>query len=222
MFLLFYNFIISLLTFIPLRQTVNIEKVFMQEQHIIELYVSISDEQQNTQIEAQLTKLDLDSLVLSTLAFAGVTEQVMLTLLITDDESIREMNKQYREQDKATDVLSFPLLEVPLVEAPPDQLWEPLPQEEAPNTATTGSQQNTTFINPPGAITNLGDVVMSWPTLIRQAQEAQHETYIELLYLLAHGVLHLIGYDDQTEAGYDAMVHIQRAVLDANGYNYKA
>lgn len=194
----------------------------MQEQHVIELYVSISDDQQNEQITEQLTQLDLDTVVLQTLALAGVTEQVMLTLLITDDESIREMNQQYREQDKATDVLSFPLLETPLVQAPADQLWEPVPQEEPSSGTMPASQENSTFINPPGAVTNLGDVVMSWPTLVRQAGDAQHTPHVELLYLLSHGVLHLIGYDDHTEAGYEAMVHIQRSVLQTGGYNYKA
>jgi probable rRNA maturation factor len=64
-------------------------------------------------------------------------------------------------------------------------------------------------------ITNLGDIVMSWPTVVRQAAEADHSPIYELLYLLSHGVLHLVGYDDATEAGYQAMVSIQQAVLQA-------
>src|SRR5215471_1732588 len=99
----------------------------MQEHPLIELYVNHSDEQQNTLIEQELTRLNLDEVVLHTLQIAGLTQPAMLTLLITDDNGIRDMNKQYREQDKATDVLSFPLLEKPLVEAPADQLWTPQP-----------------------------------------------------------------------------------------------
>jgi len=57
--------------------------------------------------------------------------------------------------------------------------------------------------------------VISWPTVLRQAREAGHSPIYELLYLLSHGVLHLIGYDDQTEAGYQAMVDLQQAILQA-------
>ena len=66
-------------------------------------------------------------------------------------------------------------------------------------------------------ITNLGDVVMSWPTLVQQAIDADHTSVYELLYLLSHGVLHLVGYDDHSEAGYQAMVNIQQSVLQSVG-----
>ena len=101
----------------------------MQEHPQIELYITLSDDQQNTLVEQQLSSVDLDDVVRHTLQAVGVTQQVMLTLLITDDAGIREMNAQYRQQDKPTDVLSFPLLEEPLVKAPADLLW--VPQENA-------------------------------------------------------------------------------------------
>jgi probable rRNA maturation factor len=62
---------------------------------------------------------------------------------------------------------------------------------------------------------HLGDIVISWPTVIRQATEAGHKPAYELLFLLSHGVLHLIGYDDQTEAGYQAMIRLQQVVIKA-------
>ena len=180
----------------------------MQEHPLIELYVTVSDEQQQATIEQMLSSIDLDDVVARTLRVADVTRQVMLTLMITDEEGIREMNSQYRQQDKPTDVLSFPLLEKPLVRAPEDQLW--------PSRETDGSPPPV-FVTPPGTIMNLGDIVMSWPTIVRQALEAAHSSRYELLYLLVHGVLHLIGYDDQTEAGYQAMIGLQEAVLKAVG-----
>src|SRR5690242_13652247 len=136
----------------------------MQEHPLIELYVSAGNDRQNEQLEQQLANVDLDSVALRTLQAVGITQQVMLTLLITDDEGISEMNKQYREQDKPTDVLSFPLLECPLVQAPEDQLWTPQPSEQAEEPGKLPE-----FVNPPGQITNLGDIVMSWPTIVRQA-----------------------------------------------------
>jgi probable rRNA maturation factor len=184
----------------------------MQEHPLIELYITVGDDQQNTAIEQLLGSVNLDEVVMRTLQAARVAQPVMLTLLITDDEGIREMNTQYRQQDKPTDVLSFPLLEKPLVEAPPELLWSvPTGEETAP------AQETPPFVTPPDMVTNLGDIVMSWPTLAQQAKEAGHSSLYELLYLLAHGVLHLVGYDDQTEAGYQAMVSIQEAVLKEIG-----
>jgi probable rRNA maturation factor len=181
----------------------------MEAQHPqIELYVSAGSDEQNAAIERMLDSLALDLAVENTLQAVGVIQPVMLTLLITDDDGIREMNKQYREQDKSTDVLSFPLLDRPLVKAPADQLW--MVSEEAQGAIPA-------FVAPPGQITNLGDIMVSWPTVLKQATEAGHSAAYELLYLIAHGLLHLVGYDDQSEAGYQTMVHIQRSVLQALG-----
>jgi probable rRNA maturation factor len=177
----------------------------MQEHPLIELYVSVGNDQQNASVEQLLSSVNLDEVVSRTLQAVGITQQIMLTLLLTDDNGIREMNSQYREQNKPTDVLSFPLLDAPLVQAPADQLWPPREDE-----AGTGTPP---FVTPPGAVLNLGDIVMSWPTIQKQAAEAGHPVLYELLYLLSHGVLHLVGYDDHTEAGYQAMVGIQQQVL---------
>lgn len=179
----------------------------------IELYITVGSDEENNAIEEQLNTLNIDLVVKRTLEIAGITRQVMLTLLVTDDDGIREMNKQYRNQNKPTDVLSFPLLEKPLVDAPEEQLWTP--QETEGQTAKAGTPA--AFVAPPGMVTNLGDIVISWPTVVRQAAEAGHSPAYELLYLLAHGILHLVGYDDQSEAGYQAMVQIQQAVLEFVG-----
>lgn len=181
----------------------------MQEHPLIELYVTIGDDQQSKYAEQVLSSVDLDALVQRTLRTVNISQPAMLTLLVTDEDGIREMNKQYREQDKPTDVLSFPLLEKPLVNAPANQLWPPQENAEATNAPA--------FVPPPGAVVNLGDIMMSWPTLVRQAREAGHSEQYELLYLLCHGVLHLVGYDDHTEAGYRAMVNLQNRILQESG-----
>jgi probable rRNA maturation factor len=188
----------------------------VQEHPLVELYISVGDDQQNVAIEQILTQAKLDAVIQQTLRLAGIIQQVMLTLLITDDSGIQEMNQQYRQQNKPTDVLSFPLLDAPIVQAPAEQLWAPQEGEED-ESAAPASGQLPTFVTPPGMVTNLGDIMMSWPTIERQAHEAGHTTLRELLYLLSHGVLHLVGYDDQTEAGYQAMIGLQEAVLKAVG-----
>ena len=149
---------------------------------------------------------------MQTLSQAGIDRPVVVALLITTDETIQSLNKHYRSQDKPTDVLSFPLLEKPIVHAPANQLWtaSELPGEEE-------FQTTQSFITPPDITMHLGDIVISWPTVKRQADEVGHNLAYEFLYLLSHGVLHLIGYDDQTEAGYQAMVCLQEVVMEANG-----
>ncbi len=178
----------------------------------IELSIDLDNEEDEQTFKELLSTLSLESVVLQTLAQAGVERPVVVALLITDDLTIQSLNKQYRSQDKPTDVLSFPLLEKPIVHAPVDQLWmksELL--EEGENQTKQG------FITPPDINMHLGDIVISWPTVQRQAFEVGHNPAYELLFLLSHGVLHLIGYDDQTEAGYQSMIRLQQAVLEAAG-----
>ncbi len=193
----------------------------MQEEHPqIELYIDAGSDAQNSAIEQVLAELPVDLVVKRTLQAAGVQQAVMLTLLITNDEAIREMNNQYRQQNKATDVLSFPLLEQPLVDAPPEQLWTGAGAGEVGvgGEANVAPESNRpVFVTPAELLMNLGDIIVSWPTVKRQAAEAGHSSSYELLYLLAHGVLHLVGYDDASEAGYQAMVSIQQSVLEALG-----
>ena len=189
----------------------------MNRQHPeIELYINAGDDEQNAAIQEMLNMLELDQVVENTLLAAGITQSVMLTLLITDEEGIRDLNKQYRQQDKPTDVLSFPLLAEPLVKAAADALWTKNDEGEGEKQETI-EENRPAFVTPPGVITNLGDVVISWPTVLHQANAAGHAPSYELLYLLAHGVLHLVGYDDQNEAGYQRMVALQRSVLQSVG-----
>ena len=176
----------------------------------VELSIDLSTEDDEAAFKHLLSSLPLEEVVSQTLLKAGIKQPVMLTLLITTDETIRNLNKRYRNQDKSTDVLSFPLLEMPIVSAPADQLWmssDVLHGEDF--------QTKRTFVTPPELTMHLGDIVISWPTVIRQATEAGHKPAYELLFLLSHGVLHLIGYDDQTEAGYQAMIRLQQVVIKA-------
>ena len=186
-----------------------------KQQSQVELDISITDNEIEAAILEALPLIELEQVVQSTLQAAGITEPVSLTLLVTDDATIQEMNKRYRQQDKPTDVLSFPLLDKPLVNAPRDQLWL-APEEDSEYAAETKGNPPV-FITPSELPTSLGDIVISWPTVVRQAKAAGHSPAYELLYLLAHGVLHLVGYDDQTEAGYTTMVHLQESVLQAVG-----
>src|SRR2546427_13171371 len=128
----------------------------MQDQYSqIELSINTGNDEQNAAIEHVLDSYSVELVVKNTLQAAGVTEPAILTLLITSDDAIRDLNRQYRQQDKATDVLSFPLLDKPLVDAPVDQLWmTPEEGEEEGQAAQEGSRP--VFMTPPELPTNLG------------------------------------------------------------------
>lgn len=181
----------------------------MQENTVLLDYNSnLDDAESDAALQSVLSSGLLEQTVNHTLQAVNVSQTVTLSLLITNDTEMQVLNNQYRRQDKPTDVLSFPLLDEPLVDAPANQLWQaetvdaPLEQDACP-----------AFITPSDMPTNLGDIVISWPTVRRQAEQAGHQAAYELLYLLSHGTLHLVGYDDQTEQGYQAMVRLQESVM---------
>lgn len=191
----------------------------------------------------------LRRIVALTLARAGVAWPVELSVLITGDEGIRALNRDYRGRDEATDVLSFPLTDAPLVHAPADELWQ-APEEPDEDVAALARLDDADLgvnglgVNGNGGVSDgdqadedegrepftfrtgageddepphLGDIALSREAVERQAARAGHSAAWELAYLLAHGVLHLVGYDDQTDAGYRAMVAHQEAVLSSVG-----
>lgn len=193
--------------------------------------------------------LDDDALrrvVSCALARVGVAQPVEISLLLTGDNGLRGLNRDYRGKDEPTDVLSFPLLEEPLADAAPDELWQTAEESgfadgedgedgEAVSTeeehATDEGHANDglltsdgeeddgvfAFITPEDDALHLGDIAISRDAVARQAAQAGHSPAWELAYLLAHGVLHLAGFDDHTDAGYRAMVAHQEAALAAAG-----
>ncbi len=197
----------------------------------------------------------LRRIVALTLARVGVVQPVELSLLLTGDAGLRTLNREYRGTDEPTDVLSFPLLDAPLVAAPEDELWQS-PSDDgedalaglaglaagemsyAAEDALDGGkglngdefdpagldeldevdlEGGDPFLTPEDERLHLGDIAFSRDAIQRQADQAGHSPARELAYLLAHGVLHLVGYDDTTDAGYAAMVAHQDAVLQAAG-----
>ncbi len=125
----------------------------------------------------------LKRLALRFLQAEGAREDSELSVVLTTDEHIRELNLTYRDLDEATDVLSFSQLEGD--EAPLGDYEEGL----------------------------LGDVVISVETAKRQARAAKRTTQQEVEMLLAHGVLHLLGYDHAEESDSERMFARQTELL---------
>jgi probable rRNA maturation factor len=178
----------------------------------IELSIELDNEDDEQALKHLLSSLPLEAVLLQTLSRVEIERPVIVALHITNDNTIQSLNKHYRNQDKSTDVLSFPLLEQPMVHAPVDQLWMKSELLEGKEFQTQQA-----FITPPDITTHLGDIVISWPAVQRQSSEMGHNPVYELLFLLSHGILHLVGYDDQTEAGYQSMIRLQQSVMEATG-----
>ncbi len=188
----------------------------MQEYTVqLDCNINLTGAEIDTALQRILASELLELTVSRTLQAVHISQIVTLSLVITDDSEMQTLNHQYRQQDKTTDVLSFPLLDEPLVDAPANQLWqvEEVEGEEESGEEHTGKKAHPAFITPSDMPTNLGDIVISWPTVTRQAEQAGHSPSYELLYLLSHGTLHLVGYDDQTEEGYQAMVRLQASIM---------
>lgn len=130
----------------------------------------------------------LEGVVKATLAAENITGGVELGLVITGQEKIHELNKKYRGQDKPTDVLSFALL--------PENDTEP----------------ELSFAAPPDGIKHLGEVIISYPQAVLQAEERKHAVKREMAILVIHGVLHLLGYD-HIEDGEAAVMSAKEAEI---------
>ncbi len=112
-----------------------------------------------------------------------------LAVHLIDDERMQTINREQRGKDTTTDVLSFPILDFPAGTGP-----EGL-QRTAQGLADLGGLQ---ALAPPGEALLLGDVLISTPTCLRQAQSIGHSPADEFWRLMVHGILHLFGYDHET------------------------
>lgn len=122
-----------------------------------------------------------------------------LSVVIADDETVRELNKAYRGLDKTTDVLSFAF------DNQGEYYGEGEPQSQW--------SEDIEFILPPGESHDLGEVIISYPQAVQQAGEAGHSVQKEMAHLLAHGVLHVLGHDHIEPDEESAMKARESAIL---------
>jgi probable rRNA maturation factor len=124
---------------------------------------------------------------LATLAHQQIEGPCELTVVVTGDEALRELNRRHRGVDAPTDVLAF------------------------------SGEAHEPFVGAPGLPRYLGDVIISFPRAEAQATEAENEVQAELQLLVVHGVLHLLGYDDQAKLERARMWKAQQTILDGLG-----
>jgi len=125
------------------------------------------------------------------LAYEQCEEAFEVSISFVNNQEMRSLNKEYRNIDKETDVLSFPLVEF---------------IEEKLNT----EDEDAEYIEEEIA---LGDIVISMEKAVEQSEEYGHSFKRELAFLLVHGMLHLLGYDHDEEASEGEMFDKQEEIL---------
>ena len=115
-----------------------------------------------------------------------------VTLAFVADDEMRALNRRYRRKDRTTDVLSF------------GEAW---PAGTKGRDAAAGLQAG------PDGVVRLGDIVISATQAARQARRRRWPLAAEVAFLAAHGTLHLLGFDDETPAGYREMLALGRAAV---------
>lgn len=140
-----------------------------------------------TPCAALAEEADLRAVALHTLAAEGVIAPVALTLVLVDDATIHDLNRRFLDHDEPTDVITFALDEAGGDDA---------------------------FVLPTaGDFRQLGEIYISCERAAAQSAEWGSEPRREVRFLVAHGVLHLLGWDDATAEARAAMLARQEAIL---------
>ncbi len=141
----------------------------------------------------------INKVITETLHSEACPYEVEVSVLITDDNSVQETNREFRRIDSSTDVLSFPAHEYTF----------PAYYEELKETEGDFSPESGELL--------LGDIMISYEHVIKQAAEYGHSEQREISFLTVHSVLHLLGYDHVTEEERNIMEQKQEAVLQNLG-----
>ena len=129
-------------------------------------------------IKAPFTASHISKCIAATLEAEKIGVPCEINVLITDDAGIQIVNRETRELDKPTDVLSFPMFQLEPGNPPSDWME---------------------YQDPATGLVPLGDMCISLERAVAQAQEFGHSTRREVGYLTIHSMLHLLGYDHLDE-----------------------
>ena len=115
---------------------------------------------------------------------------IEISIRLTSDAEVRTLNRQYRQQDKPTNVLSFPMVQPDLIDA---------------------------IANTDDGEVLLGDIVLAYETCAREAADRSVPLEDHATHLIVHGVLHLLGYDHMNDADADTMEAVEHDVMATLG-----
>ena len=130
----------------------------------------------------------IENVISDALKYEGVSDNTEISVTIVDNEEIRKINNKFRNIDRATDVLSFPLID--------------FDNEDLPND---------------GSKIYLGDIIISIERAKEQANEYGHSLDREVGFLTAHSMLHLLGYDHMVPEEEKVMFAKQEEILSNLG-----
>lgn len=144
----------------------------------------------------------INDIIPAALDFEQCPYEAEVNVILTDNAAIREINRDYRQIDKPTDVLSFPMIEF---------------NQESDFSHVEDSVED--FFDPETGELILGDIIISVEKVAEQAEKYGHSMERELAFLIAHSMLHLCGYDHMDEAEREIMEQKQREILAGEGYS---
>ncbi len=124
-----------------------------------------------------------------------------INVIFTDNDGIQIINKDFRDIDAPTDVLSFPLIEY-----------------EVPADFSNLEEESVDCFNQDNGELLLGDIILNVDRIKSQSKEFNHSIYRELAFLTAHSMLHLFGYDHIDDAERAVMEEKQEEILNMKGY----
>ena len=136
------------------------------------------------------------------LDYAECPYEAEVNLILTDNDAIQEINRDYRQIDRPTDVLSFPMIDF---------------EKESDFSHVEEAVED--YFNPETGELILGDIIVSVEKVIEQAEKYGHSRERELAFLIAHSMLHLCGYDHMEDTEREVMETRQREILAGEGYH---
>lgn len=142
----------------------------------------------------------LDAVMEQVLDMEKCPYEAQVNLLITDNEGIWEFNREHRNVDAPTDVLSFPMIPF-----------------ETEADFTVVEEDEAAYFEPESGELLLGDIIISWDKVKEQAEKYGHSVKREFAFLTAHSMLHLCGYDHMEKEEAAVMEEKQEHVLNCLG-----
>jgi probable rRNA maturation factor len=137
----------------------------------------------------------------------ALSEGGEVSLRLADNASLRALNARWRGIDKPTNVLSFPAAPAALVDAVADRV----------SRGPKGVRKDARLMTGYGPRLQLGDIALAYETLAREAEDLGVPLADHYRHLVAHGFLHLIGYDHETDAEAERMEALETRVLKRLG-----
>ena len=151
-----------------------------------------------TKIELNVPYEDIiKSVINESIDYEKCPYEVEVNVILTDNREIHQINKDHRDVDSPTDVLSFPMVDY-----------------ENPSDFEGIEDKTEDYFNPDTGELMLGDIVISVEKVIEQAQEYGHSIKRELAFLVAHSMMHLFGYDHMVPEEATIMEAKQNEVLN--------